>query len=204
MTGLIGRKIGMTSVFDETGKQIACTVIEAGPCVVTQVKTKDIDGYEAIQLAFGDKKEKNTSRPLIGHFEKASTTPKRKVIEFRGSNSDLKIGDIVSTEFLNVGDKISATGTSKGKGFQGAIKRHGFSGSNSSHGQKSRERTLGSIGACATPGRVIKGKKMPGRMGNDRVKQINLKVMSVLHDKNLIFVKGCVPGHNGSFIVIEK
>lgn len=204
MTGLIGRKIGMTSVFDEAGKQVACTVIEAGPCVVTQVKTKDTDGYEAIQLAFGDKKEKNTTKPLVGHFEKASTTPKRKLVEFRGSNADLKIGDIVSSEIVNVGDKVSVIGTSKGKGFQGGIKRHGFSGSSASHGQKSRERTLGSIGACSTPGRVFKGKKMPGRMGNDRVKQMNLKVMSVLHDKNLIFVKGCVPGHNGSFIVIEK
>lgn len=204
MTGLIGKKIGMTSFFDnETGKQIPCTVIEAGPCVVTQVKTLDNDGYQAIQLGFGEKKEKNTTKPLSGHFEKASTTPKRKLIEFRGEG-EYNLGDVITSEIINVGDFVSVTGKSKGKGFQGVIKRYGFAGSSRTHGQQSRERTAGSIGACSTPGRVVKGKKMAGRMGNDRVKQINLEVLLVAHDKNLIYVKGCVPGHNGSFLVIEK
>ncbi len=204
MNGLIGKKLGMTSIFDDTGKQIACTVIEAGPCVVTQIKTLDNDGYEAVQLGFGEMKEKNATKPMTGHFEKASTTPKKKLVEFRNPGSELKLGDVVTTEIINVGENVAVIGISKGKGFQGAVKRHGYSGSTASHGQKNRERTLGSIGACSTPGRVMKGKKMPGRMGTDRVKQKNLRVMSVAHDKNLIFIKGCVPGHNGSYVIIEK
>ena len=205
MKGIIGKKVGMTSIFDETGKSLACTVIEVGPCVVTQVKTIENDGYEAVQLGFGEKKEKNTTKPLAGHFEKASTTPKKKLVEFRGADNDLKIGDIVTSEIINTGDKIAVIGTSKGKGFQGVVKRHGFAGvGGQTHGQHNRLRSPGSLGACSTPSRVMRGMKMGGRMGNDRVKQSNMKVLSVLHDKNLIFVKGCIPGHNGSLIIIEK
>ncbi|MCO5230066.1 MAG: 50S ribosomal protein L3 [Chitinophagales bacterium] len=205
MSGIIGKKIGMTSVFDETGKQVACTVIEAGPCVVTQVKTIENDGYQAVQLGYGTKKEKNTSKALLGHFEKASTEPKRKLVEFRDSFSDAKLGDVVTSEIINLGDKIAITGQSKGKGFQGVVKRHGFAGvGGQTHGQHNRLRSPGSLGACSTPARVMKGMKMGGRMGNDRVKQSNMKVVSVLHDKNLIFVKGSIPGHNGSLIIIEK
>lgn len=205
MSGLIGKKIGMTSIFDETGKQIACTVIEAGPCVVTQIKTVETDGYEAVQLGYGEKKEKNTTKPLAGHFEKADTTPKKKLVEFRGAAADAKLGDVVTSEILNVGDKITVVGQSKGKGFQGVVKRHNFSGvGGQTHGQHNRLRSPGSLGACSTPSRVMKGMRMGGRMGNDRVKQTNMKVLSVLHDKNLIFVKGCIPGHNGSLIIIEK
>ncbi|HUH74904.1 MAG TPA: 50S ribosomal protein L3 [Chitinophagales bacterium] len=204
MKGIIGKKVGMTSIFDETGKSLACTVIEVGPCVVTQVKTIENDGYEAVQLGFGEKKEKNTTKPLAGHFEKASTTPKRKLVEFRGA-TDLKLGDVVTSEIINTGDKVAVTGQSKGKGFQGVVKRHGFAGvGGQTHGQHNRLRSPGSLGAASTPSRVMKGMKMGGRMGNDRVKQSNMKVLSVLHDRNLIFVKGCVPGHNGSLIIIEK
>jgi large subunit ribosomal protein L3 len=204
MKGIIGKKVGMTSIFDETGKSLPCTVIEVGPCVVTQVKTIENDGYEAVQLGFGEKKEKNTTKPLIGHFEKASTTPKKKLVEFRGA-SDLKLGDVVTSEIINLGDNIAVIGTSKGKGFQGVVKRHGFAGvGGQTHGQHNRLRSPGSLGAASTPSRVMKGMRMGGRMGNDRVKQINMKVLSVLHDRNLIFVKGCIPGHNGSLIIIEK
>lgn len=205
MSGLIGKKVGMTSIFDETGKQIACTVIEVGPCVVTQIKTIETDGYEAVQLGYGEKKEKNTSKPLAGHFEKASTTPKKKLVEFRGAAADAKLGDVVTSEIINTGDKVTIIGQSKGKGFQGVVKRHGFAGvGGQTHGQHNRLRSPGSLGACSTPSRVMKGMRMGGRMGNDRVKQTNMKVLSVLHDKNLIFVKGAIPGHNGSLIIIEK
>lgn len=205
MSGLIGKKVGMTSIFDETGKQIACTVIEVGPCVVTQIKTVETDGYEAVQLGYGEKKEKNTSKPLAGHFEKASTTPKKKLVEFRGAAADAKLGDVVTSEIINTGDKVTIIGQSKGKGFQGVVKRHNFSGvGGQTHGQHNRLRSPGSLGACSTPSRVMKGMRMGGRMGNDRVKQTNMKVLSVLHDKNLIFVKGAIPGHNGSLIIIEK
>jgi len=195
----------MTSIFDETGKQIACTVIEAGPCVVTQIKTRENDGYEAVQLGYGEKKAKNTTKPLAGHFEKASTTPKQKLVEFRGSVDNVNLGDVVTSEIISTGDKLTIIGQSKGKGFQGVVKRHGFSGvGGQTHGQHNRLRAPGSLGACSTPSRVMKGMRMGGRMGNDRVKQTNMKVLSVLHDKNLIFVKGCIPGHNGSLIIIEK
>lgn len=205
MSGIIGKKVGMTSVFDEAGKVIACTVIEAGPCVVTQIKTVENDGYQAVQLGYGEKKEKNTSKAMIGHFKNASTTPKHKLVEFRGANDDLKIGDEITSEIINTGDKLTIIGQSKGKGFQGVVKRHGFAGvGGQTHGQHNRLRAPGSLGACSTPSRVMKGMKMGGRMGNDRVKQTNMKVISVLHDKNLIFVKGCIPGHNGSYIIIEK
>lgn len=205
MSGLIGKKVGMTSIFDETGKQIACTVIEAGPCVITQIKTIATDGYDAVQLGYGEKKEKNTTKPLAGHFEKASTTPKKKLVEFRIPIAEAKLGDVITSEIISVGDKVSIVGQSKGKGFQGVVKRHGFAGvGGQTHGQHNRLRSPGSLGACSTPSRVMKGMKMGGRMGNDRVKQTNMKVLSVLHDKNLIFVKGCIPGHNGSLIIIEK
>lgn len=205
MSGLIGKKIGMTSIFDETGKQLACTVIEVGPCVVTQIKTVETDGYEAIQLGYGEKKDKNTTKPLAGHFEKASTTPKKKLVEFKGTANDAKLGDVITSEIISVGDKITIVGQSKGKGFQGVVKRHNFSGvGGQTHGQHNRLRSPGSLGACSTPSRVMKGMRMGGRMGNDRVKQTNMKVLNVLHDKNLIFVKGCIPGHNGSLIIIEK
>lgn len=205
MSGLIGKKIGMTSIFDETGKQLACTVIEVGPCVVTQIKSVDTDGYDAVQIGYGEKKEKNTTKPLAGHFEKASTTPKKKLVEFRGPANELKLGDVITSEIINTGDKVTIVGQSKGKGFQGVVKRHNFAGvGGQTHGQHNRLRSPGSLGACSTPSRVMKGMKMGGRMGNDRVKQTNMKVLNVLHDKNLIFVKGCIPGHNGSLIIIEK
>jgi large subunit ribosomal protein L3 len=204
MSGIIGKKVGMTSIFDTTGKLLPCTVVEVGPCVVTQVKSKDNDGYEAVQLAYGDKKEKNTTKAMLGHFEASGTTPKRKLVEFRGS-SNLNVGDVVTAEMFQKGDKLSVVGESKGKGFQGVVKRHGFSGvGGQTHGQHNRLRAPGSLGACSTPSRVMKGMRMAGRTGGDRVKQINMKVVEVMPDKNLLIIKGCIPGHNGSFIIIEK
>jgi len=205
MPGLIGKKIGMTSIYSVEGKATPCTVLEVGPCVVTQVKTVDKDGYEAVQLAYGDKREKNTPKPLQGHFKKAKTSPKRKVVEFDGFE-DAKLGDVI-----NVGDVfeeniyVDVIGTSKGKGFQGVVKRHGFGGvGQSTHGQHNRLRAPGSIGAASYPARVFKGMRMAGRMGGDRVTQANLQVMKVLTDKNLILVKGSVPGAKGSFVLIKK
>jgi large subunit ribosomal protein L3 len=204
MSGIIGKKVGMTSIFDTTGKLLPCTVVEVGPCVVTQVKSKDNDGYEAVQLAYGDKKEKNTTKAMLGHFEASGTTPKRKLVEFRGP-SNLSVGDVVTAEIFQKGDKLSVVGESKGKGFQGVVKRHGFSGvGGQTHGQHNRLRAPGSLGACSTPSRVMKGMRMAGRTGGDRVKQINMKVVEVMPDKNLLIIKGCIPGHNGSFIIIEK
>lgn len=204
MSGIIGKKVGMTSIFDTTGKLLPCTVVEVGPCVVTQVKSKDNDGYEAVQLAYGDKKEKNTTKAMLGHFEASGTTPKRKLVEFRGS-TNLNVGDVVTAEMFQKGDKLSVVGESKGKGFQGVVKRHGFSGvGGQTHGQHNRLRAPGSLGACSTPSRVMKGMRMAGRTGGDRVKQINMKVVEVMPDKNLLIIKGCIPGHNGSFIIIEK
>jgi large subunit ribosomal protein L3 len=205
MPGLIGKKIGMTSIYSVEGKATPCTVLEVGPCVVTQVKTVEKDGYEAVQLAFGDKREKNTPNPLKGHFKKAKTTPKRKVVEFDGFG-EAKLGDVI-----NVGDVfeenifVDVIGTSKGKGFQGVVKRHGFGGvGQATHGQHNRLRAPGSIGAASYPARVFKGMRMAGRMGGDRVTQSNLQVMKVLTDKNLILVKGSVPGAKGSFVLIKK
>ncbi len=205
MPGLIGKKIGMTSIYSVEGKATPCTVLEVGPCVVTQVKTVEKDGYEAVQLAYGDKREKNTPKPLQGHFKKAKTTPKRKVVEFDGFE-DVKLGDII-----NVGDVfeeniyVDVIGTSKGKGFQGVVKRHGFGGvGQATHGQHNRLRAPGSIGAASYPARVFKGMRMAGRMGGDKVTQSNLQVMKVLTDKNLILVKGSVPGAKGSFVLIKK
>jgi len=207
MNGLIGKKIGMTSVYDSTGKSVACTVIEAGPCVVTQVKTADTDGYTALQLAFGDAKVNNTSKPLQGHFEKANTEPKHKLAEFRDfSVVEKAIGEIIKVdEVFAEGDTLHAVGTTKGKGFQGVVKRHGFSGvGGATHGQHNRQRAPGSMGASSFPSRVFKGKRLPGRTGGDNVKVKNLKVLKVFADQNLILVKGAIPGHKGAYVILEK
>jgi large subunit ribosomal protein L3 len=206
MNGLIGKKIGMTSIFDESGKNIACTVIEAQPNIVTQVKTNETDGYDAIQLGYGEAKVKNTTKPMQGHFEKAGTTPKQKMVEFRNYPLSKQLGEeITLTEIFNVGDKVSAIGTSKGKGFQGVVKRHNFSGvGQSTHGQHNRLRAPGSVGASAWPSRVFKGLRMAGRMGNERVKTKNLKIVKLLPEMNLILIQGSVPGHKGSLVIIEK
>ncbi len=206
MDGLIGKKIGMTSVFDDAGKYVACTVIEAGPCVVTQVRTEEKDGYDALQLGYGEAKAKNTSQALQGHYQKAKTGPKRKVVEFRDFGIEKALGDIIKVdEVFEEGDYINAIGTSKGKGFQGVVKRHGFRGVNdATHGQHNRQRAPGSIGAASYPARVFKGMKMAGRMGGKRVKIQNLEVVKLFPEKNLILVKGAVPGHKGAFVVLEK
>jgi len=208
VNGILGRKIGMTSFYDDTGKNVACTVIEAGPCVVTQVKTVETDGYNALQLGFGEKREKNSTQPLMGHFAKANTPPKKYVAEFRDfglENGGKELGDEVSVgEVFEEGDIVDVVGTSKGKGFQGVIRRHGFSGGSASHGDKNQQRAPGSIGAAATPSKVVKGKKMAGQMGNTRVKIQNLEVLKVHPEQNLIVIKGAVPGYNGSFVIIEK
>jgi large subunit ribosomal protein L3 len=205
MSGIIGKKIGMTSLYNNDGTMVPCTLIEAGPCVVTQVKTVETDGYEAVQLGYGEKKEKNTTKPLLGHFAKANTTPKRKVVEFKGFESALSLGEIVSASLFAEGDFIDAIGTSKGKGFQGVVKRHGFAGvGGQTHGQHNRGRHPGSIGACSFPSRVFKGIRMAGRTGGNRVKIQNLQVIKVLADKNLIVVSGSVPGAKNSFVILEK
>jgi len=205
MSGIIGRKVGMTSVFDNTGKQIPCTVIEAGPCVVTQVKTTERDGYQAIQLAYGDKKEKNTPAAQKGIFAKANTTPKSKLAEFKGFEIELALGQSIEVDLFEVGEFVDVVGTSKGKGFQGVVKRHGFSGVGmQTHGQHNRLRAPGSLGASSDPSRVFKGMRMAGQMGGTRVKKTNLEILKVLKDQNLLVVKGSVPGHNGSFLLIEK
>ena len=204
MSGIIGKKIGMTSVFTEEGKNISCTVIEAGPCVVTQVKTNDVDGYEAVQLAFDEKKEKHTPKALQGHFKKASTTPKRKVQEFDGFE-DVKLGDLVTAELFQEGEWVDVSGMTKGKGFQGVVKRHGFRGvGDATHGQHNRMRAPGSIGAASTPSKVIKGMKMAGRMGGVKRSALNVRVIKVIADKNLVVVKGSVPGAKGSYVTIFK
>jgi large subunit ribosomal protein L3 len=207
MSGIIGKKIGMTSTFDKEGKSIACTLIEAGPCVVTQVKVKDTDGYEAVQLGYGEKKEKNTPNALKGHFKKAGTTPKRKVVEFSNTfSNEVKLGDVITlADVVAEGDKVEIVGTSKGKGFQGVVKRHGFSGvGGQTHGQHNRQRHAGSIGACSFPARVFPGTRMGGRMGNQRVKIKNLQVLKIYADKNLILVSGSIPGAKNSFVLLEK
>jgi large subunit ribosomal protein L3 len=211
MPGLIGKKIGMTSIFTEEGKSVPCTVIEAGPCVVTQIKTIEKDGYKALQLGFGEKKEKNTPNAEKKHFSKAGTSPKRTVMEFRDPDlnvEDYKLGQVVSLATLDgkiqVNDYVDVAGTSKGKGFQGVVKRHGFSGvGESTHGQHNRLRAPGSIGACSYPARVFKGIRMAGRMGGERVKMQNLTVLQIVADKNLLLVKGSVPGAIGSTLIIE-
>ena len=197
----------MTSIFDDAGRSIACTVIEAGPCVVTQVKSEESDGYSALQLGFGDAKEKNTSKSMSGHFEKAGTAPKQKLVEFRNFNAvDKKRGDIVKVEeIFNEGDFIDAIGITKGKGFQGVVRRHGFGGvGQRTHGQHNRGRAPGSIGASSFPSKVVKGMRMAGRMGGKRVKIENLRVLKVFPEQNLLLVKGAVPGHKGAMVIIEK
>ena len=204
MPGIIGRKIGMTSVFGADGKSLPCTVIEAGPCVVTQVKTQDRDGYEAVQLGFGDRKEKNTPNAMKGHFKKAKTDPKSKLVEFKGFD-ELNLGDTVNADIFEEGDFVSVAGISKGKGFQGVVKRHGFAGvGQATHGQHNRLRAPGSIGAASYPARVFKGMRMGGQMGNERVTMENLKIIKIITDKNLILVKGSIPGSKGSTVIIEK
>jgi large subunit ribosomal protein L3 len=207
MSGLIGKKIGMTSFFDANGKYLPCTVIEAGPCVVTQVKTNEKDGYTALQLSFDEKKEKHTSGAMKGHFETAKTTPKRKVVEFRHFEESKNLGDVITVELFAEGDFVDVVGTSKGKGFQGVVKRHGFSGvghANKSHGQHDRERAPGSLGASSDPSRVMPGMRMAGRMGGNRKKIQNLEIVKIMPEKNVILIKGSVPGAKGSYILIEK
>lgn len=204
MPGLIGRKVGMTSVYSAEGKATPCTVIEAGPCVVTQVKTQDRDGYEAVQLGFGERKENNTPNALKGHFKKAGTTPKSELVEFDGFEG-LNLGESVNVELFEEGEFVSISGTSKGKGFQGVVKRHGFGGvGQATHGQHNRLRAPGSIGAASFPARVFKGMRMAGQMGNKTVTIENLQILKVLTDKNLLVVKGSIPGAKGSTVIIEK
>ncbi|MDA0678262.1 MAG: 50S ribosomal protein L3 [Bacteroidetes bacterium] len=206
MSGLIGKKIGMTSIFDENGKNIPCTVIQAGPCVVTQVRTEEVDGYEALQLGFDDKADKRANKAESGHAKKAGTSPKKKLIEFRYfENGKYSIGDVIDVTLFQEGEFVDVNGTSKGKGHQGVVKRHGFAGvGQSTHGQHNRLRAPGSIGAASYPARVFKGMRMAGRMGGERVTVQNLKVVKVLAEKNVIVVKGCVPGHKNAYVTIEK
>jgi large subunit ribosomal protein L3 len=205
MSGIIGKKVGMTSIFDADGRNIPCTVIEAGPCVVTQVRTSEKDGYEAVQLAFDEKKEKNTSAQLKGHFSKANTTPKRKLVEFKTFEDEKSLGDTVTVEIFAEGDFVDVVGTSKGKGFQGVVKRHGFSGVGmQTHGQHNRLRAPGSLGASSWPSRVFKGMRMAGRTGGDRVKVQNLQVLKVYTEQNLLVVSGSIPGAKGSYVIVDK
>jgi large subunit ribosomal protein L3 len=205
MKGIIGKKVGMTSIFDPSGKQTACTIIEAGPCVVTQVRTKETDGYEALQLSFGDKNEKHSTLAEKNHFAKASTSPKKFSKEFRNTSLEKNIGETVTVDIFSEGDKVEVIGTTKGKGFQGVVKRHGFHGvGQQSHGQHDRQRAPGSLGNSSDASRVMKGMKMGGRMGSDRVKMKGLKVVKIFAEKNYILVSGSVPGHNGSIVLIQK
>lgn len=205
MSGLIGKKIGMTSIYDKNGKNVACTIIEAGPCVVTQIKTTEKDGYAAVQLAYGERKEKNTPAAQLGIFKKAQTTPKRKMVEFKGFEQELQLGETLSVDLFSEGEFVDVVGTSKGKGFQGVVKRHGFSGVGmQTHGQHNRLRAPGSLGASSDPSRVFKGMRMAGRTGGDRVKKTNLEILKVMKDQNLLVVKGSIPGSKGSIVFIEK
>jgi len=204
MPGLLGKKIGMTSVFSAEGKNLPCTVIEVGPCVVTQVKTVEKDGYAAVQVGFQEAKEKNTSKPMMGHFQKAGTTPKRHLAEFV-FDEEHNLGDVITVELFNDAPYVDVVGTSKGKGFQGVVKRHGFGGvGQTTHGQDDRLRKPGSIGACATPSRVFKNLRMGGQMGNVQVTTHNLQVIKIIPEHNLLLVKGSVPGSKGSIVTIEK
>ncbi len=205
MKSIIGKKIGMTSVFDATGKQTAVTIIEAGPCVVTQKKTVETDGYNALQIAFGDKKEKHSVKAEINHFAKAQTSPKKVVKEIRDSEIDKNVGETITVDIFTEGESVEVVGTTKGKGFQGVVKRHGFSGvGEATHGQHDRQRAPGSIGNSSDASRVFKGMRMAGRMGQDRVKMKGLKVVKIFADKNYILISGSVPGHNGSIVLIQK
>jgi large subunit ribosomal protein L3 len=205
MKGIIGKKIGMTSIFDPSGKQTACTIIEAGPCVVTQVKTKESDGYNALQLSFGDKKEKHSTLSEINHFAKATTAPKKFSKEFRDYSIEKNIGETITVDIFKEGEDVEVVGTTKGKGFQGVVKRHGFSGvGEQTHGQHDRQRAPGSLGNSSDASRVMKGMRMAGRMGNDRVKMKGLKVVKIFTEKNYILVSGSIPGYNGSIVLIQK
>lgn len=206
MSGIIGKKIAMTSLFDADGKNIPCTIIQAGPCVVTQVRTEEVDGYSSIQLGFDDAKEKNTSAAMKGHFKKAGATPKRKLVEFDGNFTEpLELGSEVNVNIFTEGEYVDVTGTSKGKGFQGVVKRHGFAGvGQSTHGQKNRLRAPGSIGAGSDPSRVFKGMRMAGRMGGDKVTVQNLVVLKVDEEQNLLIVKGAIPGPKNSYVIIRR
>ena len=205
MSGLIGKKIGMTSIFDSSGKNMPCTVLEVGPCVVTQVRTEEVDGYSALQLGFDDKTEKSATKADLGHAKKAGTSVKRKVAEFRGFDEEYKLGDSITVDHFAEGEFVDVSGTSKGKGFQGVVKRHGFAGvGQATHGQHNRLRAPGSIGAASYPARVFKGMKMAGRMGTDTVKVQNLRVLKVVTEKNLLVVKGCIPGAKNAYVTIQK
>jgi large subunit ribosomal protein L3 len=205
MSGLLGKKVGMTSIFDANGKNVPVTVIEAGPCIVTQIRTMENDGYEAVQLSFAEKKEKNTSNPMKGHFAKAGTTPKRKVSEFTRFEHRKTFGEVVTVEVFMEGEFVDVAGISKGKGFQGVVKRHGFRGvGDATHGQHDRLRAPGSVGASSYPARVFKGMRMAGRMGGKTVKLINLQIIKIIPEKNLLLVKGAVPGPKNGFLKIER
>ena len=205
MPGLIGKKIGMTSMFSEEGKNIPCTIIEAGPCIVTQIKTKDNDGYDAVQLAYDNQKVSRLSKALLGHLKKANASAYKKLIEVSLFDNEVKLGDTINVDSFEEGDFVTVTGTSKGKGFQGVVKRHGFAGvGDATHGQHNRLRAPGSIGAASYPARVFKGMRMAGQMGNAKVKVENLQVLKIMNDKNILVVKGAVPGAKNSYIIIEK
>ncbi|WP_276758737.1 50S ribosomal protein L3, partial [Duncaniella muris] len=202
---LLGKKIGMTSVFSADGKNVPCTVIEVGPCVVTQIKTAEKDGYEAVQLGFTEKKDKHTTAPMAGHFKKAGVAPQRHLAEFKGFDGEYKLGDTITVDLFNENDFVDIQGTSKGKGFQGVVKRHGFGGvGQSTHGQHNRLRAPGSVGACSYPAKVFKGMRMAGQMGNEKVTIQNLQVLKVIADHNLLLIKGSIPGSKGSIVLIEK
>jgi large subunit ribosomal protein L3 len=205
MPGLIGKKVGMTSVFDENGNNIPCTVLEVGPCVVTQIKTEESDGYNAVQLAFDEKKEKKTTKAMLGHFKKSNTSPKRKIIELKGFVKHWNEGDIITVDYFNDDIWLDVKANSKGKGFQGVVKRHGFSGVNdATHGQHNRGRAPGSLGASSYPSRVLKGMRMAGRTGGNTVKTLNLRVVKIIPEQNILMLKGSVPGSKGSYVIIEK
>ncbi len=205
MPGLIGKKVGMTAVFNEQGRSVPCTVIEVGPCVVTQIKTVENDGYRAVQLAYEEKKEKHTTKAMVGHFKKAKTTPKKKVIELKGFVKNWKPGDVITVDYFSDDTWLDVSGITKGKGFQGVVKRHGFRGVNdASHGQHNRSRHAGSLGASSFPSRVMKGMRMAGQTGGSKIKQINLRVVKIIPEENLLLLKGSVPGTKGSYLIIEK
>lgn len=204
MEGIIGKKIGMTSIYSEEGKSIPCTLVEAGPCIVTQVKTEETDGYRSVQIGFDDKREKSAVKAEIGHFKKANTSPKRKLVEFPGFNGK-QLGDVITTEIFEVGEWVDVTGTSKGKGFQGVVKRHGFHGvGGQTHGQHNRLRAPGSLGASSTPSRVMKGMRMAGQTGNKKSTVLNLQVMKIMAEDNVLVLKGAVPGAKGSYVIVHK
>ena len=204
MSGIIGRKIGMTSIYDESGKNIPCTILQVGPCTITQIKTDDKDGYSSFQLGF-DEKTKNTNKSYEGHFKKSKSKPMNKLVEFKGFNGDYKLGDKITVDHFVEGEFVDISGITKGKGFQGVVKRHGFAGvGDSTHGQHNRMRAPGSIGAGSDPSRVFKGMRMAGQTGNSKVKVLNLKVVKVMLEDNILIVKGSVPGHNNSYITVRK